>query len=441
MAAIPVNTTRTVEVPKQLVVDVLDQRLQGVRIHVENFGPRRRTGKDLSWREDRSWIERPGGTREAFGVPEQQYKRRHNSVRKWKSYIRDLRSSGLTVAVEGGALVLRVAFESEGAELRTMCLRWRVLKKRWDECKAWGGPERDSQLDDARVRIRLQPVAHEGGIGYRPLGPGDVRFEAKLRLSGKLCARQEWLCQRMEQNAYPEIRQAVEAAVIRALNDAALRRRVAAWIKGQVEPLVRQLLGVQGEWKVVSVEDAGASYRVTVGWLAPLVGERVVPLPEALEIVSFAVEGERAAMACPGTVRFRATVRTRRDRLKGEVYIKGRLGNRPVESRRLRWQRPAKGTSSFTLTLPWKEGFPPPMRYVDGEVQLNVIWEDASRPGGRRLVLWRTETFQRACRGAGGLSTRPGTPETRPPRPPRLAPQAVPQRPPPRPVPPPQGVR
>ena len=109
--------TADIKVPKAAVSTAFNAALASMKIKLDNYGAKRGT----SWLDQQSYIVMPGGGTKKFSLPESEYD--IGAYRKLKHYIEDMTTNSLNAVVIGDRIVLTVAFESQGEEIKGKCVR------------------------------------------------------------------------------------------------------------------------------------------------------------------------------------------------------------------------------------------------------------------------------------------------------------------------------
>ena len=390
--------TVTVKIPKAVVVSAFNQFIQGTEIHVNNYGPKKGSGKNLSWLSQQSAIHLPTGDELSFDIPEQVTTLKKKSdghvIRIWRHYINDLNSSQINMTQHGDRLRLTIDFESQGEEIKGKCSKAKGAKhKKWVGCIPTN-MERDGELNNARLTIDLKPAAYQGGIAYEPLSASDVDFQADLSFNSIWCNApiSGQICGMVEDQVYSTLRQRVRQAVRQVLNQA--RGNVAGSVKSLIDE-------IQPNWQVTKVSSSGSDFAVTVQRPA-MVGANTV------SIKAFKVKQPKAAMNCPGKVPFTATVAATHP-VKGSLWLEY-LAPVPGTSGKLNWNMPKKGSSTSTVEQWWNQKASLPVKYVTGKTRLVVSWKGSD--GKTYIRKSAPVTFQRSCTsGPGGWTSKAmGTP-------------------------------
>ncbi len=387
------SETVTVKIPKAVVVTAFNQVLQGTEIHIDNYGPKRGSGKNLSWLSQQSAVHLPTGGQIRFDIPEQvttlNKKIDGHAIRIWRHYIDDLNSSTIKVTPHGNRLRLTIDFESQGEEIKGKCsMATSLSHKKWVGCLP-KKMERDGELNNARLTIDLRPAAYHGGIAYQPVTSADVDFKADLSFNSAWCNApiSKQVCSMIENKVYATLRTRVNQAVRQALNNA--RSGVAESVNGLLDD-------IQPNWRVTQVNTSGSHFVLKV--------QRPVTIgAHTVTITGFKVKQTKAAMSCPGKIPFTASIHVSHP-VKGRVWLEyltpkvGTSGKRP-------WNMPKKGSATSTLEQNWDQKATLPMKYLTGKTRLVVSWKGSD--GKTYIKKSKPVTFQRACNpGPGSLKNK-----------------------------------
>ncbi|MGB0932383.1 MAG: RICIN domain-containing protein [Chitinophagales bacterium] len=161
------GTGNHVEIPKNRIAGFASLIMDGIRLRMNNFGPRYRDRNDnVSWYNVDDSYFRLGNTTTRFNIP--MYVR---GIRDKTVYFHgmNLISSATTTSFEGNRLVVTLKFEENGTELKGMCPG--CAKFREDSAVA------DSQISDHTWKIYLKLIPYNRSIAFEVT---DVRFSGTV---------------------------------------------------------------------------------------------------------------------------------------------------------------------------------------------------------------------------------------------------------------------
>jgi hypothetical protein len=158
----------------------------------------------------------------------------------------DMRSSSITTALENGRLVLRVAFESSGAELEGDLEGCSVFP---GQC-AWSDLAPDGNLDHAQMTLRASLAARDGAVVVNTL-EGEFSADVSLGRIGLI----EDIARAVSEYSRSTVRRAIEDGLNREFASAELRRAIG-------EQITAQLRLLHGMNRVVSLRTVGNSIRI-----------------------------------------------------------------------------------------------------------------------------------------------------------------------------------
>jgi len=142
-------------------------------------------------------------------------------------YVHDFNSNLIRTEPVTDALKLTIRFESRGVELKGRCSAGCVAGS--------DSTAPDFQINNARVDVTFAPAALDGSISYAsPRG----EFHANVDASG--------IGEFFDGRVKSEIKRFLEPAIASALSDLAVRRRVAAAVRPQLDRLgIGRVTGVR----------------------------------------------------------------------------------------------------------------------------------------------------------------------------------------------------
>lgn len=288
--------TADIKVPKAVVSTAFNAALASMKIKLDNYGAKHGT----SWLDQQSYIVMPGGGTKKFSLPESEYD--IGSYRKLKHYIEDMTTNSLNAVVMGDRIVLTVAFENQGEEIKGKCVR-RLFGK-WDECSL--DMERDIHLDNARIEMSVVPIAYKGSVS---IGDPKVDFKTDIKIASKLCQAFSGICGKIENRIKGEVTKGIEAAALAQLKSGGVRDSVANGVRNAVP--FKSL--IDPKWTVKSVKSQGSNFVVTV--------ERPDTIDEhSVSALSLKPVVANQTTACPANVKLAATIK-----MKHSVAGSGKL--------------------------------------------------------------------------------------------------------------------
>jgi hypothetical protein len=336
--------TADIKIPKVVVSTAFNAALASMKIKVDNYGAKHGT----SWLDQQSYIVMPGGGTKSFSLPESEFD--IGSYRKLKHYIEDLTTSSLSAVVMGDRIVLSVAFESQGEEIKGKCVR-RLLGK-WGECSL--DMERDIHLDNSRIEMSFVPVPHKGSIS---IGSPQASFKTDIKIANKLCQAFSGICGKIENRIKGEVTKAIETATLNQLKSGGVRDAVATGVRNAA-PL-KSL--IDPKWTVKSVKSQGSNFVVTVE-RPDTIGQ------ESVDALSLKPVVANQTTACPANVKISATIK-----MKHSVAGTGRLTYEDgSKSNVFNWQA-KKGQTVTSLVQRTVKG--QPGKTTKGTAVMKLSWK------------------------------------------------------------------
>ncbi|MFK7908525.1 MAG: RICIN domain-containing protein [Chitinophagales bacterium] len=148
------NSGAYVRIPKNKITGFANLIMQGMRLRLNNFGPRYRDRSgNVTWYKANDSYIRLGGRTTNFDIP--QYTR---GVRDKMYFVNDLNLSRASTSFEGNRFVLNLTFEENGTELKGMCSR--CAKFREDN----GSP--DYQINGHTWKVYLKLIPYNNSIAF-----------------------------------------------------------------------------------------------------------------------------------------------------------------------------------------------------------------------------------------------------------------------------------
>jgi hypothetical protein len=137
-----------------------------------------------------------------------------------KYYVNDIDSNDVSLSIAGGRLVLRIAFESRGPEVKgelkycDLGVFGACVTDHWSD-----GLAPDVQVNNAVVTVRFTPSESNGRLTF---SPATTEFNANFQIGGDW---EDWLVNEVT-NYRNQVRPQIEARLNAALNTAAVRTAV-----------------------------------------------------------------------------------------------------------------------------------------------------------------------------------------------------------------------
>jgi len=263
MAASSLAAEKVIEVPTEKVV-AASRALFGGK-------------KKSHWYRQESQMTLPNGQTIHFDVP-----RFHLQFitpvgrRYWHYFINELELDRTRVVPAKDGIKLVMEFESAGNEIKGKCTRRTFNGK--DNCEYRGS--RDIQLDNARATVYLRPDRVKGRLGFAPIRPKDVGFNADIKVPKGLCrtinamtwasyamgafaenlAGQHFAnqCQKVRKLLAKSVADLVTSRLRQALNRPDVREHMAAFLTNELKLLPDK------NWQLASVTNAGSHYRIAL---------------------------------------------------------------------------------------------------------------------------------------------------------------------------------
>jgi hypothetical protein len=338
--------TADIKVPKVVVSTAFNAALASMKIKLDNYGAKHGT----SWLDQQSTIVMPGGGIKKFSLPESEFD--IGDYRKLKHYIDDLTTSQLSAAVAGDRIMLSIAFESQGEEVKGKCVR-RLFGK-WGECSL--DMERDVHLDNSRIEMSVVPVAYKGSVS---IGSPQVSFKTDIKIASKLCQAFSGICGKIENRIKGEITKGIEGAALAQLKSAGVRDAVANGVRSAVP--FKSL--IDPKWTVKSVKSQGSDFVVTV--------ERPDTIDEDnVSALSLKPVVPTQTTACPANVKLAATIK-----MKHAVAGTGQLSYEDgSKSNVFNWQA-KKGQTVTSVVSRTVKG--QPGKTTKGTAVMKLSWKGA----------------------------------------------------------------
>jgi len=340
MAASSLAAEKVIEVPTEKVVAASRELFSGLDLKIDNYGGKKKS----HWYRQESQMTLPNGQSIHFDVP-----RFHLQFitpvgrRYWHYFINELELDRTRVVPAKDGIKLVMEFESAGNEIKGKCTRRTFNGK--DNCEYRGS--RDIQLDNARATVYLRPDRVKGRLGFAPIRPKDVGFNADIKVPKGLCrtinamtwasyamgafaenlAGQHFAnqCQKVRKLLAKSVADLVTSRLRQALNRPDVREHMAAFLTNELKLLPDK------NWQVASVTNAGSHYRIALAkgkGKSPTSGKAPKP-PRApkpaqpspkprppVSIVEFTARPKVLIGQCPGVIRFTGKVKSMR---KGQV--------------------------------------------------------------------------------------------------------------------------
>ena len=372
--------TVDIPVPHAVVSTAINSVITSIAVTVDNYGRKHMDGKTLSWHENTGHVHFPGVSPRRINIPEQGVRISH---RKLRGYVNDMNLQNIKATVlSNGRIRVDGFFESQGREIVVKCVRYVVLKRKWNkECiikksllVGSGG-----NINNARFSVILRPVVRNGGISYAKNVSVDFRADMKL---GGACGKFDKLCSKLTR--YKSLlRNAVVAGLERGFSSNSMRQRIAAATSKEL----RKLDVLKQGWTLKGLRSSGSRYILTIERPDQIDGKSV-------RIVGFKPKTKNIVHSCPVNVGFDATIRSKY-RLKGSAYLVYENGKK---GKVFKWSMPKNGKATSTIVRKFKGAAG--KAYKNRHARLVVKWKN--QKGKLFKQVSKKAVFKVSCLKTGG---------------------------------------